>query len=44
MIPGIGEDHPIEGEERRVANMLEGIAVIERLKRIVRVLNSFDAH
>lgn len=44
VIPGIGEDHPVVGEEGRVANMLEGVAVIKRLKRVVGVLDSLDAH
>lgn len=44
VIPGVGEDHPIEGEEGRVANMLEGVTVIQRLELVVGVLDSLNAH
>ncbi len=43
VVPGVGVHHACIGKERRIADVLEGVAVIERLERVVGVLNSFNA-
>jgi hypothetical protein len=44
VVPGIIEDHPRKGEEGGIADVFEGIAIVEGLQWVVDILYSFDAH